>query len=230
VLRVEYRITYSKSTVPFRICYCLTEVLYDCSDHVKASVLWRHGQLDFIGFYWDPYEMSVTSHSSSGVAEFWLMSPYFLHNFITSGVNIPEPPVIKTYRYSSTYVRTMAVVHRTSYQPPPPKKCGHRPQIILPQADARRPHTPYTRPTAANQRLKSWMTVCIATTWKHQHSDVMIDVISVDPTRFHTFKVNYPSTGGSGISALLCVSYLSRRFSTRNLFDEHLNNSTFPKW
>jgi hypothetical protein len=58
-----------------------------------------------------------------GVAELWLMSPYFLHNFLTSGVNIPEPPVIKKWRYSSTYVRTMAVVHRTSYQPPlPPKK------------------------------------------------------------------------------------------------------------
>ncbi len=179
MLRVEYRITYSKSTVPFRICYCLTEVLYDCSNHVKASVLWRHGQLDFIGFYWDPYEMSGTSHSSSGVAEFWLMSLYFLHNFITSGVNIPEPPGIKTYRYSSTYVRTMAVVHCTSYQPPPQKNA------------AQRPHTPYTRPTAANQRLKSWMTVCIvATTWKHHYSDVMIDVISVDPTRFHTFKIS----------------------------------------
>ncbi len=31
-------LTYSADTVPFRICYCLTEVLYDRSDHVKASV------------------------------------------------------------------------------------------------------------------------------------------------------------------------------------------------
>ena len=25
------------------ISYCLTEVLYDCIDHMKVSVLWRHG-------------------------------------------------------------------------------------------------------------------------------------------------------------------------------------------
>ncbi len=38
-LRVEYRITYSADTVPFRMCYCVSEVLYDRSDHVKVSVL-----------------------------------------------------------------------------------------------------------------------------------------------------------------------------------------------
>jgi hypothetical protein len=41
------------------------------------------------------------------------------------------------------------------------------------------------------------------------------------------FKVKIRKPGGSGISALLCVSYLSHRLSTRNLFDEHLNNPRF---
>ena len=49
MLRVAYRITYSKGTIPLRICYCITEVLYDRSFHVKASVRWRHVWLDISG-------------------------------------------------------------------------------------------------------------------------------------------------------------------------------------
>jgi hypothetical protein len=139
MLRVGYCITYSKGTIPFRICYCLTEVLYDYSNHVKASVLWRHGKGDFIGFDWDPYKMSVTNHPSS---------------------------LIEKYRNSSTYirtgvVRTMAVVHCTSYYQPLPqennkaigRKSSYRRQTPPP------PHTQHTRPTVANQRPKSCMTV-----------------------------------------------------------------------
>ncbi len=88
-MRDAYCITYSADTVPFRICYCLTEVLCDRSDYVKTSVLWRHVWCDIIGFYqayWDPYKMSVTNHPSS---------------------------VIEKYSYSTTYVCTKAVVHLT---------------------------------------------------------------------------------------------------------------------
>jgi hypothetical protein len=77
--------------------------------------------------------------------------------------------------------RTMAVVHRSSCQPPPPQKSGHRPQIILPQADAAPPHTTHT--TQAANCHKSETKVL------YDRSD-HFDVVSVDPTRFHTFKIS----------------------------------------
>ena len=124
--------------------YCLTVLLDYC---MTVATTWKPQYCDVMVnvISLDSTGIRTKCQSQSiqvpGVAELWLMSPYFLHSFLTSGVNIPEPPVIKKYRYSSTYVRTMAVVHRTSYEPPPPQKSDHRPQIILQQADTHTPHT-----------------------------------------------------------------------------------------
>ena len=53
------------------------------------------------------------------------------------------------------------------------------------------------------------------------------DVMAYD-SNTHDSAVTSP--GGSRISTLLHVWYLSRRLSTRNLFNELLNNSTFCQW
>ncbi len=123
VLRVVYRITFSADTVPFRICYCITEVLYDRSDHVKASVLWRHGERDFIGFYWDPYEMSVTNHPRSVIEKYGTSSTR-VHRCVQRRKYIFPDPLPKAHTYAAN--------GRTpSCQTPPPQQ--------------------HTRPTAANQ-------------------------------------------------------------------------------
>ena len=147
--------------VQFRICYCLTEELYDRSYNVKASVLWRHGERDFIGFYWDPYEMSVTNRPSS---------------------------VIEKYRYSSTYVRTIAVVHRTSSQPPPPKN------VAIGRKSSYHRQTPPPHPThtthAVNCRKSETQVLYDRSThvkasvqWRHVWCDF-------SPTRFYMFKIS----------------------------------------
>jgi len=123
MLRVEYRITYSADTVPFRIWYCLIEVLHDRSNHVKASVLWRHGDCDFIGFYILGSVRNV-SHKPSMFCD-W-----------------------KILYYSSTYVRTKAEIHLSRPPPKNPYIRRQRPHTILPDPP---PPEQHTWPTAANQ-------------------------------------------------------------------------------